>query len=183
MKATPPDQIVHWPLIFRNPLPPWHLPAGRVTQVGDAAHTLPTSVNGATRTIEGAVTIGQCLKQAGKANLPAAGKANNLLRFDRVSCARRLGWENDERCHKADFSKGPIDLTKVQTRVPKWILARDPEQYAVNSFAKAAMCIVDGTESHNTNIPPGHVPTLWTTEEVLALEADGKKCELSGDWS
>ena len=106
-----------------------------------------------------------------------------MLRFDRVSCAQRLGWENDERFHRADFSKGPTDLTKVQARVPKWIFTHDPEQYAVDNYAKAAASVEDGTDFHNTNMPPGHVPTLWTMEEVLALEAAGKKFELSGDWS
>ena len=184
VKATPPDHIVHWPLIFRNPQPRWHSPAGRILQVGDAAHTfLPTSGNGATQAMEDAVTIAECLKQAGKANIPTAVKTHNLLRFDRVSCAQRLGWENDQRFHKANFSSGPIDLTKVQARVPKWIFAHDPEQYAVENYVKAAASIKDVTEFLNTNIPPGHVPSMWTMEEVLALEAQGKQMELTGDWS
>ena len=184
VKATPPGHIVHWPLIFRNPQPRWHSPAGTIIQVGDAAHTfLPTSGNGATQAIEDAITIAECLKQAGKADIPTAVKTHNLLRFDRVSCAQWLGWENDERFHKANFVKGPIDLTKVQARVPKWIFTHDPEQYAIDNYAKAAACVVNGRKFHNTNLPPGHVPTLWTMEEVLALEAEGKKFDLSGDWS
>jgi 2-polyprenyl-6-methoxyphenol hydroxylase-like FAD-dependent oxidoreductase len=185
VKATPPDHIVYWPLIFRNPQPCWHSPAGRIIQIGDAAHSfLPTSGNGATQAIEDAVTIAECLKQAGsKANIPTAVKTHNSLRFDRVSCAQRLGWENAERFHKTDFSKGPIDVTKVQARVPKWIFTHDPEQYAVDNYAKAAASVAGGTTFENTNIPPGHVPSVWTMEEVLALEVEGKKIELSGDWS
>lgn len=184
VNATPPDHIVHWPLIFRNPQPRWHSPAGRIIQLGDAAHTfLPTSGNGATQAIEDAVTIAECLKQAGKANIPTAVKAHNLLRFDRVSCGQRLGWENAERFHKADFSNGPIDVKKVQARVPKWLFTHDPEQYAIEKYVEAAESVVEGTLFENTNIPPGHVPSMWTMEEVLALEAEGKKIELSGDWS
>lgn len=184
VRATPPDHIVYWPLIFRNPQPCWHSPAGRILQIGDAAHSfLPTSGNGATQAIEDAVTIAECLKQAGKDDIPTAVKTHNLLRFDRVSCGQRLGWENAERFHKNDFSKGPIDVTKVQARVPKWIFTHDPEQYAVDNYATAAASIVEGKAFENTNIPPGHVPSMWTMEEVLALEAAGKKIELSGDWS
>jgi 2-polyprenyl-6-methoxyphenol hydroxylase-like FAD-dependent oxidoreductase len=184
VSATPLDHIVHWPLIFRNPQPRWHSPAGRILQVGDAAHTfLPTSGNGATQAMEDAVTIAECLKQAGKANIPTAVKTHNLLRFDRVSCAQRLGWENDQRFHKADFSSGPIDLSKVQARVPKWIFTHDPEQYAIDNYANAAASVMKGRGFANTNIPAGHVPSLWTMEEVLALEAEGKTVELSGDWS
>lgn len=184
VRATPPEHIVHWPLLWRNPQPLWHSPAGRILQIGDAAHSfLPTSGNGATQAIEDAVTIAECLKQGGKAGVPTAVKTHNLLRFDRVSCAQRLGWENAERFHKNDFSKGPIDVSKVQARVPKWIFTHDPEQYAANNYTKAAESIVEGGSFENTNIPPGHVPAVWTMEEVLALEKEGKKIELSGDWS
>lgn len=73
VKATPPDHIVHWPLIFHNPQPRWLSLAGRVIQVGDAAHPfLPTSGNGATQAIEDAVTIAERSKQAGQANIPTA---------------------------------------------------------------------------------------------------------------
>lgn len=184
VEATPPGHIVHWPLIFRNPQPVWHSPVARVLQIGDAAHPfLPTSGNGATQAIEDAVTIAECLKQGGKDNIPTAIKTHNLLRFDRVSCGQRLGWANAERMHKTDFSKGPVDVSKVQSRVPKWLFQHDPEVYAVANYAKAAASIVDGTSFENTNIPPGYVPAAWTMEQVLAREAEGKSIELSGDWS
>ena len=67
--------------------------------------------------------------------------------------------------------------------MPKWIFTHDPEQYAIDNYAKAAVCVMDGMEFDNTNIPSGHVPTLWTMEEVLALEAEGKKFDLLGGWS
>lgn len=184
IKATPSGHIVHWPLLWRNPQPRWHSPAARILQIGDAAHSfLPTSGNGATQAIEDAVSIAECLKQAGKENITTAVKVHNLLRFDRISCAQRLGWENAERFHKNDFSKGPVDVSKVQARVPKWISAHDPEKYAADNYADAAASVTSGAKFENTNIPPGHVPTAWTMEEVLALEAEGKSIELSGDWS
>lgn len=184
--ATPPDHIVHWPLLWRNPQARWHSPAGRILQIGDAAHSfLPTSGSGATTAIEDAVTIAECLKQSGgKDHAPTAVKTHNLLRLDRVSCAQRLGFENARRFHKTDFSSGPVDVSKVQARVPVWIFSHDPEEYTVKNYKEAAECVVkEGRGWVNTNIPKGYVPVEWSLEEVLEREREGKGVELEGDWS
>jgi hypothetical protein len=72
---------------------------------------------------------------------------------------------------------------KVQAIMPKWIFTHDPEKYVNDYYAQAAAGLADGNSFNNTNIPPGHVSSMWTMEEVLALEVEGKKIELSGDWS
>ena len=184
VKRTPPDHIVHWPLLWRDPQPVWHTQTGRIIQIGDAAHSfLPTSGNGATQAIEDAITIAECLKQGGKQKIPLAVKTHNLLRFDRVSCAQRIGFENAQRWHKQDFSKGPPNPEALKPMVPKWVFTHDPEQYAVDNYAKAAASLEGGESFSNTNIPPGHVPKQWSMAEVRKLEAEGKTIELTGDWS
>lgn len=45
--ATPPDLLIDWKLMWRDPQPNWVSPGGYVVQLGDAAHTfLPSSGNG-----------------------------------------------------------------------------------------------------------------------------------------
>lgn len=71
VNTTPPKTIINFELLWRNPQPKWHSPAGRVVQVGDSAHSfLPSSGNGATQAIEDAISLASCLQIGGKTNIP-----------------------------------------------------------------------------------------------------------------
>lgn len=81
VKCTPPKTIINFELLWRNPQPKWFSPAGRVVQIGDAAHSfLPASGNGATQAIEDAVSIASCLQLGGKENIPDSVRAHVRLR-------------------------------------------------------------------------------------------------------
>jgi len=78
--TTPPEGIIDWKLMFRNPQPKWVSPLGRVVQVGDAAHTfIPSSGNGATQGMEDAAT---CLELSGSENVPLALRVHEKLRYE-----------------------------------------------------------------------------------------------------
>ncbi|KAK4553882.1 hypothetical protein LTR86_009057 [Recurvomyces mirabilis] len=96
IKLTPPDQLVHWQLKWRDPQPKSTSPAGRVIQLGDAAHTfLPTSGSGGTQAMEDAVSLATCLSLAkDNADIPEAIRVHELLRFERVSCLQAFGVKN-----------------------------------------------------------------------------------------
>lgn len=80
VKVTPPDTIVNFELLWRNPQPTWTSPSARVIQIGDAAHSyLPASGNGATQAIEDAISIASCLQIGGKENIPQSVRAH--IRF------------------------------------------------------------------------------------------------------
>jgi 2-polyprenyl-6-methoxyphenol hydroxylase-like FAD-dependent oxidoreductase len=77
VKVTPPNTIVNFELLWRDPQLTWTSPASRVIQIGDAAHTfLPASGNGATQAIEDAITIASCLQLSGKYKIPEAVEAH-----------------------------------------------------------------------------------------------------------
>ncbi|ORY62410.1 uncharacterized protein BCR38DRAFT_525408 [Pseudomassariella vexata] len=185
VKITPPNHIIGWPLMHRDPAPRVHAPGCRILQIGDAAHSfLPTSGNGATQAIEDAITIAECLAQAGKDSIPTAVKTHNLLRADRVSCAQYLGVFNAENYYKRDFSEATIDPSAIAPKVPKWVWQLDPEEYARENYAAAAASLEEGRPAFvNTNTPPGYEPTPWSLDSISRSEREGKKLELSGDWS
>lgn len=47
VRMTPPEKLVDWKLVYRDPLPTWISPKARIALIGDAAHPfLPTSIQG-----------------------------------------------------------------------------------------------------------------------------------------
>lgn len=81
IKATPDNKVLDWKLMWRNPQPQWTSPAGRVVQIGDAAHPfLPTSASGGTMAMEDAFSLVTCLQVAGKDDIALATKVHNHLR-------------------------------------------------------------------------------------------------------
>jgi 2-polyprenyl-6-methoxyphenol hydroxylase-like FAD-dependent oxidoreductase len=82
VKVTPPDTIVNFELLWRNPQPSWTSPNARIIQVGDSAHSyLPASGNGATQAIEDAISIASCLQIGGKENVPQSVRAHIRFRY------------------------------------------------------------------------------------------------------
>jgi 2-polyprenyl-6-methoxyphenol hydroxylase-like FAD-dependent oxidoreductase len=80
VETTPPNTIVNFELLWRNPQPSWTSPGARVVQIGDAAHSyLPASGNGATQAIEDAISIASCLQIGGKENIPQSVRVH--IRF------------------------------------------------------------------------------------------------------
>ena len=80
VKCTPPNTVINFELLWRDPQPKWTSPGSRVVQIGDAAHSfLPASGNGATQAIEDAITLASCLQIGGKEKIPQSVKAH--IRF------------------------------------------------------------------------------------------------------
>lgn len=53
VRMTPPEKLVDWKLVYRDPLPTWVSPKARIALIGDAAHPfLPTSIQGASQVRE-----------------------------------------------------------------------------------------------------------------------------------
>jgi 2-polyprenyl-6-methoxyphenol hydroxylase-like FAD-dependent oxidoreductase len=81
VKCTPPNTIVNFELLWRNPQPSWSSPAARVVQIGDSAHSyLPASSNGATQAIEDAVSLASCLQIGGKEKILQSVRAHIRMR-------------------------------------------------------------------------------------------------------
>lgn len=92
VSKTPEDKLVDWKLVYRDPLPRWVSDGGRTMLLGDSAHPfLPTSTQGATQAMEDGVTIAICLREAGKDNIPAATRAFQDIRYERVRLVQKTG--------------------------------------------------------------------------------------------
>ena len=81
ISAIPPENVVDWKLLWRDPIRKWVSTTGQITIAGDAAHPhLPTSGSGAAQAIEDAATLGALLDTLGKDNLSTAFRAFEKLR-------------------------------------------------------------------------------------------------------
>ena len=81
MSQTPPQSVVDYKLMWRDPNPKWASDGGLILQIGDSAHSfLPTSANGATQAMEDGISIAACLRLAGKNNIALATRIHTALR-------------------------------------------------------------------------------------------------------
>ena len=78
---TPPQSVVDYRLLWRDPNPKWASDGGLILQLGDSAHSfLPTSANGATQAMEDGISIAACLRLAGKHNVALATRIHTEMR-------------------------------------------------------------------------------------------------------
>ena len=127
--ATP--FLVDWKLVYRDPLPTWISPKGRIALIGDAAHPfLPTSIQGASQAMEDGSTVAVCLELAGKDNIPTALRAFEKIRYERVLKAQKTGEATRDKWHKADFKKVKDDPESMKLARHEWLLNFDAEEHA-----------------------------------------------------
>ncbi|RDW93099.1 uncharacterized protein DSM5745_00421 [Aspergillus mulundensis] len=183
IKATPNRTVLDWKLMWRDPQPKWVSDGGRVVQIGDAAHPfLPTSASGGTMAMEDAFSLAACLSIAGKKDIPIATKVHNHLRFERVSCAQKMGFKNRELYHKTDWdavAKNPEIMGKM---VGMWLLLHDPQKYAYENYEKCKESLLQGTPFKNTNAVPGYTYKPWTVKELLEASDRGEGVVDEGEW-
>ncbi|OJD32344.1 salicylate hydroxylase [Diplodia corticola] len=137
VRHTPPDRLVDWKLVYRDPLPTWVSPShGRIALLGDAAHPfLPTSIQGASQAVEDGVTIAVCLELAakeggGKGDVREALLAYERMRYERVRAAQKTGETTRDRWHKADFEKVKEEPKAIKLPREEWLLGHDAEAHA-----------------------------------------------------
>ncbi|KAM7213773.1 6-hydroxynicotinate 3-monooxygenase [Rhypophila decipiens] len=148
VEKTP--SLVDWKLVYRDPLPTWVSKHARILLLGDAAHPfLPTSAQGATQAMEDGVTIAVCLKKAGKANVQAAVRAHQEIRYDRVRAVQKTGESTRDNWHKTDWEKVAKDPKSIAFPREDWIHEFDAEKHAEEVF-ETAVAKVTGQDSSST---------------------------------
>jgi 2-polyprenyl-6-methoxyphenol hydroxylase-like FAD-dependent oxidoreductase len=106
--------LVDWKLVYRDPLPKWVSEHGRIALLGDSAHPfLPTSAQGATQAMEDGVVMAICLRRAGKGSVPAAVRAYEDIRYERVRAVQKTGETTRDMWHKADWEAVAKDPASI----------------------------------------------------------------------
>ncbi|KAK4167867.1 hypothetical protein QBC43DRAFT_310391 [Cladorrhinum sp. PSN259] len=137
VKATPEGRLIDHKLVYRDPLPTFISPKARIALIGDAAHPfLPTSIQGASQSIEDGVALATCLELSGKDNIPRAMRAYEKLRYERVHKAQAMGPKTRERWHKADWTQVWKTPEMIHLVREPWLLSFDAEKDAYDRFWK-----------------------------------------------
>ena len=142
VKATPPDRLFDFKLVFRDPVPTFVSPKGRTVLIGDAAHPfLPTSIQGASQSMEDGVVMAACLDVAGKDGVKEAAKVFQKIRYDRVHRVQATGVSTRDMWHKADWDAIWKDPDSLQLKREEWVLNFDAEAdaYAQYEAVKAGL--------------------------------------------
>ena len=138
VKATPADALVDYKLVFRDPLPTFVSPKARTALIGDAAHPfLPTSIQGASQSMEDGVALAICLEKSGKNKVQQAVRAYEAIRYERVHAAQRTGVTTREQWHKADWDAIRKNPNSLHLRREAWLLDFDQEAHTYEVFDEA----------------------------------------------
>ncbi|KAF2175286.1 FAD/NAD(P)-binding domain-containing protein [Zopfia rhizophila CBS 207.26] len=139
VKATPKTgRLIDHKLVYRDPLPTFISPKARIALIGDAAHPfLPTSIQGASQSIEDGVALAVCLELAGKTNVPLAVRAYEKIRYGRVHKAQAMGVKTREKWHKANWDSIWDDPESIHLTREPWLLNFDAEADAYKKYNNA----------------------------------------------
>jgi len=128
---TPEEHLVDWKLVYRDPLPTWVSPKGRILLLGDSAHPfLPTAAQGATQALEDGVTIAVCLRRAGKDKVPMALRAHEKIRYDRVCSVQKTGETTRDKWHNTDWDAVKENPKLLGFPREEWVFGHDAEKHA-----------------------------------------------------
>ncbi|KAI1340256.1 FAD/NAD(P)-binding domain-containing protein [Xylariaceae sp. FL0016] len=135
ISKTPEEALVDWKLVYRDPLPTWVSPKGRILLLGDSAHPfLPTSAQGATQALEDGVNIAVCLRRGGKDNVPISVRAHEKIRYERVRETQKTGESTRDMWHKTDWAQVKKNPEMIQFPRQDWIFNFDTEKNAEETY-------------------------------------------------
>jgi 2-polyprenyl-6-methoxyphenol hydroxylase-like FAD-dependent oxidoreductase len=140
VRSTPKDaRLIDHKLVYRDPLPTFISPKARIALIGDAAHPfLPTSIQGASQSIEDGVVLAACLELAGKTNATLAIKAYEKIRYERVHKAQATGVKTREKWHKANWDEIANTPEAIHLTREAWLLNFDAEKDCYERFGDVA---------------------------------------------
>ncbi|KEF51088.1 uncharacterized protein A1O9_12870, partial [Exophiala aquamarina CBS 119918] len=168
IRNVPPEAIIDWKLLWRDPAQVWVSKLGRMALIGDSAHPhLPTSGQGAAQAIEDGATIGALLGRSGKEKLPQALQAYQKLRYYRTALTQRMGWELRHFWHKTDWDLVAAQPELLQMPQPQWLFGGDAEKLVGESYDEVMKAVEEGTDFRPDNLPKAYVHEDWTVESMM----------------
>lgn len=148
ISKTPEDRLVDWKLVYRDPLPTWISPKGRILLLGDSAHPfLPTSAQGAAQAVEDAVTVAVCLKRGGKNQVPQAVRTHENIRYERVRAVQKTGETTRDMWHKVDWAEVKKNPESIKFPRQAWIIDHDAEKNAEDLYDEASAHVAQDRRS------------------------------------
>lgn len=138
VNQTPPDRIIDYKLVWRDPLETWLSPGARIILIGDAAHChLPTSGQGGSQAMEDGITVAICLQKA-EGDVPLALKVTERVRFNRSHVTHQAGSQIRETWHENPWEKLEDDPEKIAMARGDWVTDFDPGFNTEYHFEKLA---------------------------------------------
>jgi 2-polyprenyl-6-methoxyphenol hydroxylase-like FAD-dependent oxidoreductase len=136
VRSTPKDaRLIDHKLVYRDPLPTFISPLARIALIGDAAHPfLPTSIQGASQSIEDGVVVAACLELTGKSNPVLGLRAYEKMRYERVHKAQATGVKTREKWHKANWDEIAKTPEAIHLTREAWLLNFDAERDCYERF-------------------------------------------------
>jgi len=139
VKMTPPGRLIDHKLVYRDPLPTFVSPGARIALIGDAAHPfLPTSIQGASQSLEDGLVLAACLERAGRSKVALGARVFEKIRYERVHRAQATGPATRNRWHKADWAAVWADPESIHLVREEWLLNFDAEEDAYQRYDEVA---------------------------------------------
>lgn len=138
VKSTPKTaRLIDHKLVYRDPLPTFISPKARIALIGDGAHPfLPTSIQGASQSIEDGVALAVSLELTGKKDVPLAVRAYEKLRYERVHKAQAMGPKTRARWHEANWDHVWANPESIHLAREPWLLNFDAEADAYKRYGE-----------------------------------------------
>jgi 2-polyprenyl-6-methoxyphenol hydroxylase-like FAD-dependent oxidoreductase len=146
VRSTPKGaRLIDHKLVYRDPLPTFISPKCRIALIGDAAHPfLPTSIQGASQSIEDGVVLAACLEMTGKKDVPLAIRAYEEIRYERVHKAQATGVKTREKWHNANWDEIAKTPEAIHLTREAWLLNFDAEKDCYERFEEVAKELQSG---------------------------------------
>lgn len=162
LEATPPDRLIDYKLVIRDPVETWISKGGRTILIGDACHChLPSSAQGGSQALEDAVTVAVCLDKA-KGDVPLALRTTERIRYNRSNVIHASGAKNRDEWHEIDWHALELNPKVLANRRFPWVLDFDAEAHAEKHYNQIAQDIREGKPGslEDLSLSSGHTDEI-----------------------
>ncbi len=148
VRVTPPNQLVDYKLVWRDPLKTWLSSSKRIVVIGDAAHChLPSSGQGGSQALEDGVALAVALSRA-KGDVRLGLQVFERIRFNRSHAIHMSSIANRDDYHNVEWTKEFVDAHPGSLTIPRpdWVMEHDAQANAEEHFDHLAADVRSGRE-------------------------------------
>ncbi|KAJ9149913.1 Salicylate hydroxylase [Pleurostoma richardsiae] len=148
VRNTPPENLVDYKLVWREPIDTWLSKSARIAVIGDAAHChLPTSAQGGSQAMEDGVAVAVALHRS-KGDVPLALRVFERIRFNRSHVTHMASISTRDGYHNVDWDGDDILKNPHILNLPRpaWVLEHDEAENAEQHFDHLAQDVKSGRQ-------------------------------------